>query len=172
MAANLKTALVTGAGSGIGRSIATTLAEIGLRVALVGRDREKLERTGPISSRARIRPSSLPAISPTGPRSKSVVDQVDAALGPIDVLVCNAGTNVRNRSLESLDPRDWDRMIATNLTGSFNLVHYVLPSMRERQEWAGDPDLLGVGHSRQHAGRGRLLGVEVRPVGAGHLPGT
>ena len=51
----------------------------------------------------------------------------------IDVLVCNAGTNVRNRSLESLDPADWDRMIATNLTGSFNLVHYVLPSMRRRK---------------------------------------
>ena len=44
LAATLQTALVTGAGSGIGRSIATTLSEMGLRVALVGRDREKLER--------------------------------------------------------------------------------------------------------------------------------
>ncbi len=48
-------------------------------------------------------------------------------------MICNAGTNVRNRSLESLDPADWDKMIATNLTGSFNLVHHVLPSMRERR---------------------------------------
>lgn len=44
MASTLKTALVTGAGSGIGRSITATLAELGLRVALIGRDREKLER--------------------------------------------------------------------------------------------------------------------------------
>ena len=70
MAANLKTALVTGAGSGIGRSIATTLAEMGLRVALVGRDREKLERTRADFDRgSRIPRSSLHAISPTGSRS-------------------------------------------------------------------------------------------------------
>jgi NADP-dependent 3-hydroxy acid dehydrogenase YdfG len=63
---------------------------------------------------------------------KSLVDRTLEAWGAIDVLVCNAGTNVKNRSLESLDPADWDRMIATNLTGSFNLVHHVLPSMRQR----------------------------------------
>ncbi len=64
---------------------------------------------------------------------KASIDQIIAAFEFIDVLVCNAGTNVKNRSLESLDPADWDRMIATNLTGSFNLVHSVLPSMRQRQ---------------------------------------
>jgi NADP-dependent 3-hydroxy acid dehydrogenase YdfG len=47
--------------------------------------------------------------------------------------VCNAGTNVRRRSLETLSPEDWDLMIATNLTGAFNLVHAVLPSMRARE---------------------------------------
>ncbi len=50
----------------------------------------------------------------------------------IEVLVCNAGMNVRDRSLEKLDPADWDRMIGTNLTGAFNLVHAFLPAMRER----------------------------------------
>ncbi len=58
------------------------------------------------------------------------MDQVLSAFGSIDVLVCNAGTNVKNRSLETLEPADWDRMIATNLTGSFNLVRAVLPAMR------------------------------------------
>ena len=61
-----------------------------------------------------------------------MVNQVLAAFGAIDVLVCNAGTNVRNRGLDTLTPDDWDKMIATNLTGAFNLVYYVLPSMRER----------------------------------------
>jgi len=133
LAANLHTALVTGAGSGIGRSIATTLAEMGLRVALVGRDREKLER-----ARAELvggRDSAFVAACDITDRGavKSLVDQIEAAFKAIDVLVCNAGTNVKNRSLESLDPVDWDRMLATNLTGSFNLVHHVLPGMRRRK---------------------------------------
>jgi NADP-dependent 3-hydroxy acid dehydrogenase YdfG len=63
---------------------------------------------------------------------RAVIDQINTAFETIDVLICNAGTNVRNRSLESLDPADWDEMIATNLTGAFNLVHHVLPSMRQR----------------------------------------
>jgi NADP-dependent 3-hydroxy acid dehydrogenase YdfG len=62
-----------------------------------------------------------------------MVAQALESFGTIDVLVCNAGTNVRNRSLESLTPPDWDQMIDVNLTGAFNLVHFVLPSMREKQ---------------------------------------
>jgi NADP-dependent 3-hydroxy acid dehydrogenase YdfG len=133
LAATLKTALVTGAGSGIGRGIATTLAEMGLRVALVGRDREKLERTR--ADLPKGRDSALVASCDITDRFavRAVIDQINAAFESIDVLICNAGTNVRNRSLESLDPADWDKMIATNLTGSFNLVHHVLPSMRERR---------------------------------------
>jgi NADP-dependent 3-hydroxy acid dehydrogenase YdfG len=129
----LETALVTGAGSGIGRGIATGLAEMGLRVALVGRDREKLEQTR--AGFAKGADSALVATCDITDRRavKLLIDQVLSALLSIDVLVCNAGTNVRNRSLESLDPLDWDRMIATNLTGSYNLVHHVLPSMRQRR---------------------------------------
>ena len=59
-------------------------------------------------------------------------------------LVCNAGMNVRNRSLEVLDPADWDKMIATNFTGAFNLTHAVLPAMRERGKRADDSDLFGL----------------------------
>ncbi len=133
MASTLKTALVTGAGSGIGRSITATLAEMGLRVALLGRDREKLERAR--AGLALGRDSAFVAACDISDRFavKAVVDQIMTAFDGIDVLVCNAGTNVKNRSLESLDPTDWDRMIATNLTGSYNLVHSVLPSMRQKK---------------------------------------
>ena len=133
MAATLQTALVTGAGSGIGQAIAATLAGMGLRVALVGRDRQKLER-----SRAQMKTGGDRALIATcdiADRStvKSAIAEVAAAMETIDVLVCNAGTNVRNRSLESLDPDDWDRMIETNLTGSFNVLHFVLPLMRKKR---------------------------------------
>ncbi len=133
MASTLKTALVTGAGSGIGRGITATLAELGLRVALVGRDREKLERARAELDRGRD--SAFVATCDIADRFavKAVVDNVLTAFGSVDVLVCNAGTNVKNRSLESIEPPDWDRMIATNLTGSFNLVHALLPSMRQQK---------------------------------------
>jgi NADP-dependent 3-hydroxy acid dehydrogenase YdfG len=102
-------------------------------VALVGRDREKLERAR--ASLALGRDSAYVAPCDISDRFavQAVVDQVLTTFGSIDVLVCNAGTNVKNRSLESLEPADWDRMIATNLTGAFNLVHSVLPSMRQRR---------------------------------------
>ncbi len=133
MASTLKTALVTGAGSGIGRSITATLAEMGLRVALLGRDREKLERSR--AELAKGRDSAFVAACDISDRFavEAVVNQILTAFEGIDVLVCNAGTNVKNRSLESLEPADWDRMIATNLTGSFNLVHAILPSMRQKK---------------------------------------
>jgi NADP-dependent 3-hydroxy acid dehydrogenase YdfG len=133
LAGNLQTALVSGAGSGIGRSIVAALAEMGLRVALVGRDREKLERARADLRKGRDSAFVAPCDISDRFAVTAVVDQVLSAFEAIDVLVCNAGTNVKNRSLESLDPLDWDQMIATNLTGSFNLVHYVLPSMRRRR---------------------------------------
>lgn len=132
MGAAARTALVTGAGSGIGLGIARTLAEMGFRLALVGRDAGKLDR-----ARASLPAGeSTPLIAPCDVADResvaAVVEKVLREFGSIDVLICNAGTNVRHRSLEALSPADWDLMIATNLTGAFNLVHYVLPSMRER----------------------------------------
>src|SRR4051812_24278387 len=133
LATKTQTALITGAGSGIGRGIAVALDQLGMRVALVGRDAAKLEAT-----RNALTQASGPALiadCDVADRAavSAMVGRVQKELGPIDVLICNAGTNVRNRSLQALDPADWDRMLATNLTGAFNLVHAVLPSMRERR---------------------------------------
>ncbi len=133
MAATEQTALVTGAGSGIGQAIAATLAGMGMRVALVGRDREKLERARAGFSRGGDAAVVCPCDVADRSAVQAMVEQVLGLFGGIDVLVSNAGLNVKNRSLEALDPADWDRMIAANLTGSFNLAHYVLPSMRKRR---------------------------------------
>jgi NADP-dependent 3-hydroxy acid dehydrogenase YdfG len=126
--------LITGAGSGIGRAIATSLDQIGARVALVGREPGKLEQTRSELSPAG-RSAALIASCDVADRAAvgAMVEQVLAAFGVIDVLVCNAGTNVTKRGLDELSPSDWDTMIATNLTGAFNLVHHVLPSMRARK---------------------------------------
>ena len=126
-----KTALVTGAGSGIGRATAVGLAKLGLRVALVGRDGDKLEATRKLVDR----PDTL--VEPCDVADRAGVAAMAGRVlgefgGSTDVLVCNAGTNVRDRSLAKLSPDDWDKMIDTNLTGAFNLVHAFLPGMRAK----------------------------------------
>jgi NADP-dependent 3-hydroxy acid dehydrogenase YdfG len=126
-------AVVTGAGSGVGRAVAIALANLGMRVALFGRDRAKLEETAALlevePARVRIEAVDVGDRAAVGPAVKAV----EGAFGSIDVLVCNAGVNVQKRALADLDPADWDRMLATNLTGAFNLVKAALPGMRERR---------------------------------------
>ncbi|WP_315851947.1 SDR family oxidoreductase [Tautonia rosea] len=128
-----RTALVTGAGSGMGQAIAEDLARAGLRVALVGRDRGKLEAVqaglGESGAACRVEPCDVADRSSVAGMVERVLDD----FGGIDILVCNAGINIPKRSLEVLDPEDWDRLIATNLTGAYNLVHFVLPSMRRHR---------------------------------------
>jgi NADP-dependent 3-hydroxy acid dehydrogenase YdfG len=127
-----QTALIAGAGGGLGRAIAAALAEAGARVILVGRTREKLDavkaQLGPRGETAVVAPCDVT----DRVQVEALVRDVLRTVGAIDILVCCAGINIAKRSLRSLDPGDWDQVIATNLTGTFNLVHFVLPSMRER----------------------------------------
>jgi NADP-dependent 3-hydroxy acid dehydrogenase YdfG len=127
-----RTALIAGASGGIGRAVAVTLTEAGLRTALVGRNPAKLEAT-----RAALGPAGEDAVVLTcdvsdRPQVGAMVEAALGALGAIDVLVCATGINVRQRSLRALDPADWDRVIAENLGAAFNLIHFVVPSMRAR----------------------------------------
>ncbi|MGA2233346.1 MAG: SDR family oxidoreductase [Tepidisphaeraceae bacterium] len=127
-----RSVLIAGATGGIGRAVATELAGSGLRVALMGRDRGRLEQTrnelGLSDDACKIAPCD-PADRAA---VKAAVDSVLASLGAIDVLVCAAGINVPQRSLRSLDPADFDRVIAANLNSAFNVIYHVLPSMRNR----------------------------------------
>ena len=134
LGAAARTALVTGAGSGIGLGVAQTLASMGFRLAMVGRDASKLEQAAKTLPAGSSQPLLIPCDVADRESVKGLVEKVLAEFGSIEVLVCNAGTNVRHRSLEKLSPEDWDLMVATNLTGAFNLVHYVLPSMREKKD--------------------------------------
>ena len=127
-----KTALVTGAGSGVGRAVAQALNARGIKVALCGRERAKLEETARLLGGDRewveIEPCDVADRAALG----KAIARICEVFGSIEVLVSNAGINVPRRTLEQLDPADWDRMIATNLTGAFNLAHHVLPGMRAR----------------------------------------
>ena len=126
-----KTALVTGGGSGIGLGIAAALAREGCRVAIAGRDQQRLRDAA----------ATFDAGPPPMTRSCDVSDRaavaelfawLDEQLGPLDILVNSAGINVARRQMAELDPADWDCMMAVNVTGSFNCIHAALPGMRER----------------------------------------
>lgn len=128
-----KVALVTGGGTGIGAAIAKSFAEAGAQVIIVGRRREPLEATvAQISASLPVRAIALDV------SDRAAVQQQVAALieefGKIDILVNNAGINILKRKISEIDPADWDDVIEVNTTGPFNLIHAVLPSMRERRD--------------------------------------
>jgi NAD(P)-dependent dehydrogenase (short-subunit alcohol dehydrogenase family) len=126
-----RTVLVTGAGRGIGRSIALRFAEEGARVALVARTKEQLEETarqiGALGGRSLVLPADITARG----AAEDCVRKTEAGLGPIDVLVNNAGIFVWRAFLD-LPPEDWDRVLATNLTGAAAFCRAALPGMVAR----------------------------------------
>jgi NAD(P)-dependent dehydrogenase (short-subunit alcohol dehydrogenase family) len=128
----MPTAVVTGAGSGVGRAIAVKFAREGWHVALVGRQEPSLRDTAALAAsdgRVRVFPcdvSDADAVAATG-------SQVLDTLGDVDVLVNSAGINVPRRSFETLSIDDWHRVIATNLHGAYYCVRAFLPRMRARQ---------------------------------------
>ena len=123
-----ETAIVTGAGRGIGRAISLAFAQAGATVVLASRTENQLEQTA-----AEITSSGGAAIPvPTDVSSKAAVDRlVERAVretGRLDVVVNNAGVFVW-KALANLDEPEWDRIIDTNLKSAYLLIHAALPSL-------------------------------------------
>jgi 2-hydroxycyclohexanecarboxyl-CoA dehydrogenase len=127
-----RTALVTGAGRGIGRSIALRFAEEGARVALVARTATELAETERLVREAGCEALAIPADVTARGAAQECVRRAEEALGPVDVLVNNAGVFVWRPFLQ-LTPQDWDLVISTNLTGAASFCRAVLPGMVARQ---------------------------------------
>ena len=100
------------------------------------------------------------ATSPTVPASTRAVAAAEAALGPIDVLVNNAGWDVF-KPFTKTEPAEWDKLIAINLTGALHMHHAVLPGMAARKKGASSTSLRR--GARRLVGRGGVRGVQGRP---------
>ena len=124
---NGKTAIVTGASSGIGRATALALAEAGVRVALVGRSRERLDAAAASAGAGSL---ALPADLTRPDELAQAVKQAHAAFGRIDILFANAGLYIPGDVAEG-DPNAWDALLSVNVNSVFRLVRAVLPSMIE-----------------------------------------
>jgi NAD(P)-dependent dehydrogenase (short-subunit alcohol dehydrogenase family) len=132
-----KTAVVTGAGTGVGRAIVHALAREGWSVALVGRTPATLEEAiGAAPGAAEAGAITKLVAFPCDVGDSRAVEQMAArvrdALGDPDVLVNSAGINVARRALAGLSIEDFDKVIAVNLSGAFYCTRAFLPAMRAR----------------------------------------
>jgi 3-oxoacyl-[acyl-carrier protein] reductase len=122
-----RVALVTGGGRGVGEGIARELAAAGARVSVSGRTGDQVDAVareiggyavvGDVADRAAV---------------EAMVDQVEAELGPIDLLVANAGRNVREQRAWEVDPADWWNVFEVNVLGVYLCCRAVIPRMLER----------------------------------------
>ena len=112
-------AVVTGAGSGIGRAAALALVEAGWSVAVIGRRREQLEATVALSGDARARMLAVPADIGNPVDVGQAFDLVRETFGRLDLLFNNAGTGAPPIPFEDLTYEQWQGVLDVNLTGAF-----------------------------------------------------
>jgi NAD(P)-dependent dehydrogenase (short-subunit alcohol dehydrogenase family) len=127
-----KSAFVTGASRGIGRSVAVCLARAGAQVALVGRDTSALAETLAEIDAARGRGLVLQADVNDGQSIRRATDAARESFGKLDVLVCNAGVQ-RLKPFLDMTPDDWRGLIATNLEGAIVTMQSVGRGMVEQK---------------------------------------
>jgi len=121
-------ALITGATRGIGRAIAHRLASMGASVAICGRDRNALAQTTSSLEESEVRVFSRVADVTRSSEITELVAQTEGALGPITILINNAGIGLFGPAHEKT-AADWDVVLNTNLKSVFLVSREVIPSM-------------------------------------------
>src|SRR5215207_4948201 len=125
-------ALVTGGGRGIGRAIGVALGSAGAWVALAARSQDEVaEAAGAVEAEGKVARGWTLDVTDLGAVA-GVVEEVEAELGPVTLLVNNAGTAHAPGPLWEVDPDDWWRDLEVHVRGAFNCCRAVLPGMVER----------------------------------------
>jgi NAD(P)-dependent dehydrogenase (short-subunit alcohol dehydrogenase family) len=132
MAAHGLVALITGAGSGIGRAAAVLLAKEGYRIGALGRTEDELRDVVDEIKCGKGEAMVLLA-DVSDPRAmEEACRRLGEAYGRIDVVFANAGINGVWAPLDELEPEEWDRTLSINLKGTFLTVKYALPYLKRR----------------------------------------
>jgi NAD(P)-dependent dehydrogenase (short-subunit alcohol dehydrogenase family) len=142
-------AIVTGAGSGIGRATALLLAEAGAQVACFDRDEAAARRTGSEIQAGGGRASAIVGDVVEEQQVRAAVEQAERELGPLRILVNAAGIVVR-KSLLEISTEEWRRVVDVNLTGYFHFLRAVVP----RMEAAGGGRIVQIASIAGHTGYG------------------
>ena len=140
----MRVAVVTGAGSGVGRAAAVTLHANGYAVVLAGRRRPALEETSELTAAAASGPPRPPAralVVPTDVADQASVRALFAAargaFGRVDLVFNNAGMGAPKVPLEELSLQDWQQVVDTNLTGSFLCTQEAFKVMKAQRPAGG-----------------------------------
>jgi 3-oxoacyl-[acyl-carrier protein] reductase len=129
---NGKTALITGAGRGIGRATAIALAKEGVNLGLIGLNMSNLEKVAAELAQYDVKVSAATADVTDLESVTHAVEHIKSDLGPIDILINNAGVAKFGGFLD-LTPEEWEKIIQVNLMGVYNVTREVLPGMIERK---------------------------------------
>jgi NAD(P)-dependent dehydrogenase (short-subunit alcohol dehydrogenase family) len=132
-----KTAIVTGAGTGVGRAVALALLADGYAVALAGRRVEPLQATAEDSGPARERALVVPADVSDAESVRALFEATVGAFGRLDVLFNNAGTNVPAVPIDELEIDQWRAVVDVNLTGAFLCTREAVRQMKRQDPRGG-----------------------------------
>jgi len=132
-----KVAVVTGAGSGIGRAVAMGLAGAGYRVALAGRRADKLEETVALTEAPAGRVIAVATDVGDAASVAALFGAVEKSFGRIDLLFNNAGIGAPPVPLDELTPAQWQSVVSANLTGAFFCTQQAFKLMKRQQPRGG-----------------------------------
>ena len=132
-----KVAIVTGAGSGIGRAAALALLEAGYAVGLAGRRKEPLEETASMAGDAATRALPVPTDVSDSAAVRALFAEVMAKFGHLDVVFNNAGINVPGTTFGDLTDEQWRSVVEINLTGVCFCAREAFRVMRDQNPQGG-----------------------------------
>ncbi|MGZ2387728.1 3-oxoacyl-[acyl-carrier protein] reductase [Staphylococcus saprophyticus] len=159
-----KSALVTGASRGIGRSIAIQLAEEGYKVAVnYAGNKEKADAVVEEIKAKGVEAFAIQANVANGDEVKAMIKEVVSQFGSVDVLVNNAGIT-RDNLLMRMKEQEWDDVIDTNLKGVFNCIQKVTPQML-RQKSGSIINLSSVAGAVGNPGQANYVATKAGVIG-------
>jgi NAD(P)-dependent dehydrogenase (short-subunit alcohol dehydrogenase family) len=127
-----KVALVTGAGSGIGKAAAVMMAKEGAKVGILSRSRDELQETANEIQGAGSEALIIEADVSSPEQMKTAVERLAGQFGRLDIVFANAGINGVWAPLEDLEPEEWDKTLDINLKGTFLTTKYAVPYLKKQ----------------------------------------
>ena len=124
---------ITGAGTGIGEASALMFAREGAKLALWGRWESMLKNVAQKAQEADAKAQTVAVDVSDRSGVNSAAARMVELWGRVDILVNNAGLNLQQRRFRDMSPEGWDSVINVNLTGAYNMINAVLPTMRAQK---------------------------------------